>query len=175
LLPLSLLPTQAVTIEDTEPPFAAYTKVPWLARTHAVTMVPSAAALRTLRALPPGNARRDKLIAFGDPLFSKEQAAEAAKEVRLADGAAITRGGIRLVRRASPQLEGVDSAQLAMLPRLPDTADELKSIAAALEADPSKVLYLGKDASEKNVRTLNLSGFKILAFATHALAPGELN
>ena len=37
-----------------------------------------------------------------------------------------------------------------MLPRLPDTADELKSIALALEADPSKVLHLGKDANEKS-------------------------
>ena len=34
----------------------ATASVPWLARTHAVTMVPSAAALRTLRQLPPGQA-----------------------------------------------------------------------------------------------------------------------
>src|SRR5262249_22126887 len=126
LLPLSLLPTQSVTLDDGDAPFTAYKKVPWLARTHAVTMVPSAAALRTLRALPSGNAKRDKLIAFGDPLFSKEQAAEAAKAVQVVDAGVVMRGGIRLVRRSSPQLEGVDSAQLAMLPRLPDTADELK-------------------------------------------------
>jgi CHAT domain-containing protein len=79
------------------------------------------------------------------------------------------------VRRSAPQLDTVDSAELAMLPRLPDTGDELRAIAAALQADPSKVLYLGKDANEKNVRALNLSGFKILAFATHGLVPGELN
>jgi len=40
-----------------------------------------------------------------------------------------------------PKLDGVDSADIAMLPRLPDTADELKSIALALQADPSKVLF----------------------------------
>ena len=38
---------------DGEPMFAGYRKVAWLARTHAVTMVPSAAALRTLRGLQP--------------------------------------------------------------------------------------------------------------------------
>ena len=38
--------------------FAGYRDVPWLARTHAVTMVPSAAALRTLRQLPPGSPTR---------------------------------------------------------------------------------------------------------------------
>src|SRR5204863_1234357 len=58
---------------------------------------------------------------------------------------------------------------------LPDTADELKSIALALQADPSKVLKLGKDANEDVVRTTDLSGFKVVVFATHGLVPGELN
>jgi CHAT domain-containing protein len=61
------------------------------------------------------------------------------------------------------------------LPRLPDTAEELKSIALALQADPSKVLNLGKKASEDLVKTTDLSGFKVLAFATHGLVPGELD
>jgi hypothetical protein len=41
-------------------------------------------------------------------------------------------------RRSNPKLEGVDSAEPAMLPRLPDTAEKLKSIALALQADPLK-------------------------------------
>jgi CHAT domain-containing protein len=64
---------------------------------------------------------------------------------------------------------------LGSLPRLPDTADELRSIALTLQADPSKVLRLGKAATEKAVKTGNLSEFKIIAFATHGLVPGELN
>jgi CHAT domain-containing protein len=175
LLPLSLLPTAESKVDDGEPLFAAYRKVPWLARTHAVTMVPSVAALRTLRALPAGKPSRDKLIAFGDPLFSQKQADEAAQPVVVADAGALSTRGVRLIRRNSPQLEGVDSAELAMLPRLPDTADELKAIATALEADPSKVLNLGKEANEKKVKAMDLSGFKILAFATHGLVPGDLN
>jgi CHAT domain-containing protein len=182
LLPLSLLPTASTEAAANENLlFSSYRKVPWLARTHAVTMVPSSAALRTLRQLPPGKPGRGELIAFGDPLFSTEQADEAAKidaslaTIQVADaGAAVTRG-LPLKRRNSPKLEGVDSAELALLPRLPDTADELKSIALALQADPSKVLNLGKDANEKAVKTMDLSGFKVLAFATHGLVPGELN
>ena len=83
--------------------------------------------------------------------------------------------GVPLKRRNSPQLDGADNADLAMLPRLPDTADELKSIALALQADPSKVLNLGKHANEKAVKSMDLSGFKIIAFATHGLVPGELD
>jgi CHAT domain-containing protein len=139
-------------------------------------MVPSASALQTLRKLPPGKASRQDLVAFGDPYFSKEQADDAAKgdkPVQLADASGTTRGA-PLKRRSSPQLEGADNADLAMLPRLPDTADELKSIALALQADPSKVLNLGKQANESAVKKMDLSGFKI-AFATHGLVPGELD
>jgi CHAT domain-containing protein len=178
LLPLSLLPTAPTEIRsDDDPLFASYKDVPWLARTHAVTTVPSAAALRTLRQLPPGKPNRGELIAFGDPYFSKEQEAEAVEgeKIRVADASGnITRGG-PLKRRNSPKLDGIDSAELAMLPRLPDTSEELKSIALALQADPSKVLNLGKQASEQAVKTMDLSGFKVLAFATHGLVPGELN
>jgi CHAT domain-containing protein/tetratricopeptide (TPR) repeat protein len=179
LLPLSLLPTAPAEVApDEDPLFIGYRNVPWLARSHAVSTVPSAAALRTLRQLPPGKPGRGELVAFGDPYFSRDQQAEAeggAAKVQVADaGGNVTRGG-PLKRRNSPKLEGVDSAELGLLPRLPDTADELKSIALALQADPTKVLFLGKSATESAVKTMNLSGFKILAFATHGLVPGELN
>ncbi|MET4797516.1 CHAT domain-containing protein [Bradyrhizobium sp. LB11.1] len=179
LLPLSLLPTAPAEVAaDEDPLFIGYRNVPWLARTHAVSTVPSAAALRTLRQLPPGKPGRGELVAFGDPYFNKDQENEAegaGDKVKVADvGGNVTRG-MPLKRRNSPKLDGVDSAELGLLPRLPDTADELKSIALALQADPSKVLFLGKNATESAVKTMNLSGFKILAFATHGLVPGELN
>jgi CHAT domain-containing protein len=177
LLPLSLLPTAPAEIKtDDDPLFSSYRNVPWLARTHAVTVVPSIAALQTLRKLPPGKATRQELIAFGDPYFNKDQAEDAGKPdkpVQLADASA-TRGK-PLKRRNSPQLDDADKADIGMLPRLPDTADELKSIALALQADPTKVLNLGKDANEKAVKSADLSGFKIVAFATHGLVPGELD
>ena len=178
LLPLSLLPTAAAEVKtDDDPLFASYRNVPWLARTHAVTLVPSASALQTLRKLPPGKASRQDLVAFGDPYFSKEQADDAAKTdklIQVADASNVTRG-VPLKRRNSPQLDGVDSAQLGQLPRLPDTSDELTSIALALQADPTKVLNLGKEANESKVKSMDLSGFKIVAFATHGLVPGELD
>ncbi|WP_426422776.1 CHAT domain-containing protein [Bradyrhizobium genosp. A] len=176
LLPLSLLPTAPAQIDASEDVlFSSYRHVPWLARTHAVTMVPSLSAFRTLRNLPPGKPERSELIAFGDPYFSTEQL-EATKLAERSDSAAepLATRGLPLKRRSSPKL-GVDSAELAILPRLPDTADELKSIALALRTDPAKVLFLGPDANEARVKTANLSKFKVLAFATHGLLPGELN
>ena len=178
LLPLTLLPTAAAEIKDTETTFAAYRGVPWLARTHAVTMVPSAAALRTLRQIPAGAAGRERMIGFGDPFFSKEQMEAAADEKAIDTGIQLAMAdmrGVPLKRRASPQLDGVDSAELGLLPRLPDTAEELRSIALALEADPSKVVQLGVKANERAVKETDLSRYKVIVFATHGLVPGELN
>ena len=90
------------------------------------------------------------------------------------DVANVTRG-IPLRLRASPHTEDADAATLAMLPRLPDTRYELISVATALDADPAKALYLGKAANEQNVETLDLAHYRIVAFSTHGLVPGDLD
>jgi CHAT domain-containing protein len=139
-------------------------------------MVPSSATLRALRQLPPGSDKREPLIGFGDPLFSAEQAAEAARqdEGRL-EIASVDQRGHSIQHRALPQTRGIDSADLAQLPRLPDTAEELRAIALALKLDPSKVLHLGKDANVKVVKGTDLARYRIIAFSTHGLLPGDLD
>ena len=176
-LPLAVLPTAKATVSllSANAVFAEYRTVPWLGRTHAITSMPSASALRTLRLLPSGRRAGELFVGFGDPLFNKEQADTAeAPDPRLTAVAGLTeRGGLR--RRAAPQTMGVDSADLALLPRLPDTADELHSIAQALKSDPAKVLHLRKDANEQIIKQMDLTRFRVVAFATHGLVPGELN
>ena len=184
-LPLGVLPTAPSQIDaQARPLFAGYRHVPWLARSHAVTMIPSASALVTLRRLPSGSPQRDALIGFGDPYFSDQQAAAAedsAAPMQVASVSVseksrdISKRGVALRLRAAPHTEDFDRAQLAMLPRLPDTRQELTSIAHALGADPAKSLYLGKDANERNVETTDLSHYRIVAFATHGLIPGDLD
>ncbi len=183
-LPLSLLPTAPAHVDPAAKPlFANYRDVAWLARSHAVTVVPSASAIVTLRRLPRGSPARDKLVGFGDPYFNADEAAEAEREqagptlVASAEGADaenVTRG-IPLRLRASPHTEESDAATLAILPRLPDTRFELISMAEALGADPAKALYLGKAANEENVETLDLAHYRIVAFSTHGLVPGDLD
>ena len=182
--PLGLLPTADAHVDpQAQPLFAGYRDVAWLARTHNVTVVPSASAFLTLRSLPPGSPSRENLIGFGDPYFSQAQADEAAGEaVKVADAAAsdatddanVTRGR-PLKLRSAPHTEGVDKAELAMLPALPDTREELTAMAHALDVDPAKALYLGKAANEHNVETLDLTRYRVVAFATHGLVPGDLD
>ena len=173
LLPLSLLPTAEATVETREDvKFESYRKVPWLARTHAVSVVPSAAALRTLRQLPPGSASREPLIGFGDPLFSAAQAALAAPDAVLLASAERS-AAPRL--RAAPGTARFDTAELSRLASLPDTAEELKAIARALGVDPATALHLGKSANEAAVKRADLTRYRIVAFSTHGLLPGDLN
>ena len=172
--PISLLPTEHVTAKDkgeSESLFAWYRRVPWLARTHAVVSLPSASALRTLRTTTAPAAKRQTFIGFGDPFFSAEQAAEAETKHAAADDTRA--GGIKL--RAAVRLDPTRNAVLGMLPRLPDTADELIAVAASLQADPAKSLHLGKAANEKTVTSLDLAQYRVVAFATHGLVPGDLD
>jgi len=57
---------------------------------------------------------------------------------------------------------------------LPDTADELRTIAKVLGAPPD-ALNLGKDASETRVKAAALREYRIIEFATHALVAGDLS
>ena len=174
LLPLGLLPTDSVALKtDAGPLFSGYREVPWLARTHAVTLVPSVAAFRTLRQLPPGSDKRERLIGFGDPYFNEQQATEAAKELaEVVVASAASRG---FNRRAAPRTNQVDSAKLGQLPRLADTADELKAVAQALGVDPTTALKLGKAANEQTVKSTDLAKYQIISFATHGLMPNDLD
>ena len=172
-LPFGLLPTSPIRLARETVTFEEYKKVPWLIREAALTQLPSVTALATLRRTPAPRGERRMYLGIGDPYFSKQQAAEAL-QVTSVSTATTTRGmPIRL--RSAPKTSGVDSAELALLPRLPDTADELIEIAKTLGADPLKDLLLHKDANEKNVTTMNLADRRIIHFATHGLVPGELN
>jgi len=181
-LPFSVLVTSPTRLDKPKNLlFSNYRGVPWLARSHAVTVLPSVASLTILRHLPPPSPNRRNFVGFGDPWFSKTQAAEATSETKPRRIARLTSRGLLAVRgvplklRAAPRLEGVASANIARLPRLPDTADEVRGIARALRADVARDVFTGARASEDRVRAMNLSGYRVLAFATHGLVPGDLD
>ena len=175
-LPFALLPTRPTTLGPEQGAiFANYRAVPWLVRTHAVTVLPSVTALATLRALPSGDPQRRPFVGFGDPYFSQEQASRATRESGQVQVAALSVRGVPITLRSSPKTQSFDSSQLAMLPRLPDTADEIRGIALAMDADLTRDVFIGAQANEKNVKTLDLSRYRVIAFATHGLIPGDLD
>ncbi|MBL6958788.1 MAG: CHAT domain-containing protein [Rhodospirillales bacterium] len=170
-LPLSILPTGPAQAGKGGLIFTGYRDVPWLARSHAVTVVPSAAAFVSLRSLPAGQRPAKAMIGFGDPIFSKRQS-------RVASSRGVQGFSLRSVRSsAAGNLDGgkIRSSKLGMLARLPETADELRSIAGSLGADPRTSLFLDKAATEERVKSMNLLDRRIVVFSTHALVPGDLD
>lgn len=172
-LPLSLLVTKptAQPAKGGATPFSGYKTVPWLAREIAVAQVPSVTALTALRSLPAGNPNRKNFIGFGDPYFSGEQEKAAQKQAKVTQ---LATRGIPLSLRSAPKTLGVSSAELALLPRLPDTSLELEEIGKAIGAGDGDI-FLHQQASVKQVMSMDLSNRKVVMFATHGLVPGELN
>ena len=172
-LPLSLLVTKPSPnlSQQSGILFSAYRSVPWLAREIAIEQVPSVTSLVVLRNTPQSSANRKNFIGFGDPYFSLAQAQSGALEV--AANVGNTRGGAARFR-SSPKLRSVSSADLALLPRLADTALEINEVARVMNAS-SEDIFLHEKASVKQVTSMDLSNRKIVMFSTHGLIPGDLN
>jgi CHAT domain-containing protein len=165
-LPLHLLltdkPSGKPSVRD---PYSAYRSAPWLMRRHAVTVLPSAANLKVRAAsfIAP-----QPFFGFGDPILGPTQAPS---------GGARSRGGQppsvsyrRLFRQGHVDLDRLND-EFGKVP-LPESADELREIAKVFGA-PQTVVKLGKDATERAVKTTRLDGYRIVHFATHALVAGE--
>ncbi|HTU11672.1 MAG TPA: CHAT domain-containing tetratricopeptide repeat protein [Allosphingosinicella sp.] len=148
-LPLGLLVAAPPAGDDADP--AALRATAWLADRYALIQIPSLQSLHFQRrfARPArAGAAGTGFVGFGDPLL---------------DGAAATRGRGAIAA----------SRDLRRLARLPGTAVELERMRVALGA-PAEALYLRERATEQRLRSMDLTGIRILALATHGLTAGEV-
>jgi CHAT domain-containing protein/tetratricopeptide (TPR) repeat protein len=164
-LPFHLLVTQKPSAAVPEQ-LAGYRDAAWLIKRQAITVLPSVSNLRTLREFPPREQGRKPMIGFGDPIFDLNEPKTA--ELQRSASAATMRGYTGFWQGSE-----IDRTQLSRLPRLPDTADELKTVAARLGA-PTGDIHLRADASESTVKRLPLADYRVVYFATHGLVAGEI-
>lgn len=175
----------------TEKPASAATKpedfrdVAFLLKRHAVTTLPSVASLKALRAIAVAASGDKPLVGYGDPVFSRGAPArdrgKSKKKDATVEVAAVRTGGppraIRSVSRgyasffrgAETDLEALSQG----LAPLPETATELKAVAAKLGV-PESEIHLGQNANEPAVRKAKLDGYRIVYFATHGLVAGDV-
>jgi CHAT domain-containing protein len=155
-LPFAILVTRppAGPVKD----FASYTTAAWLGRNYAITVLPAVSSMRALRAFARRTRASEPFTGYGDPDFQGNQARGASRGINTA----------RLFRGGS-----VNADALRDLPRLPDTADELRAQATSLHAGPGSV-HLGRDASVSAVKAADLADIRVIAFATHGLVAGDL-
>jgi CHAT domain-containing protein len=182
-LPFALLPTSPVRSGKEQQLFSQYRKVPWLIRKASITRLPSAATFVNLRSVAIGDPGRKAFAGFGDPIFNLQQLAEQEfRKEKKKPTIEVTRQedqihvrGIRISEEGVLDSDKIVSCTLDKLNRLPDTSVEIKHIAEALGAHPNDDIFVGKQASEQRVKSMDLSDRKVIAFATHALVPGDLD
>src|SRR5262249_51030362 len=152
------------------------------ARRYAVTTLPSVGALTALRTVPAASSGRRPFVGFGDPYFSEAQARQAEATIpeasqRLAAREEVTSRARPARFRNVVVSPGADVAtsQLAMLPRLPDTRDEILDMARAMQANLDTDVFFGRTVNERTLKTLDLTKYRVIAFATHGLVPGDLD
>ena len=161
---------------DKGPLFSKYKEIPWLARTHAITTLPSVASLKALRTRKALDRPERQFAGFGDPFFNEEHAKEQSKKTAIARN--IIRDdhrGLPVNLRSRPKTRSLHSANIEALPRLPETRDEITAIAETLGADPNRDLFFGREANEHNAKSAALDEYRIVSFATHGLMAGDLD
>jgi CHAT domain-containing protein len=172
---LGQLPISTLLTEPMKQPskgalgFAGYQNAPWLIRRIAISQLPSVNALAALRSVATAKSDEQSFIAFADPIFSKQQAIAVAKQ-----SLALATRGIPLRLRNAPKTSKVSSAELAMLPALPDTSIEVGEIAKVLGVGEGSI-FVHEKASIRQVLETDFSKKSIVMFSTHGLVPGELD
>lgn len=127
----------------------------YLVEDHDISYLPSAGILLQLQDSKSevGIGDRMELLAFGDPIFSRELKASIPKK--------------RKSRPANVVRNARDSRDFR-LQQLPRTRDEVEHIAALFPPDRTRI-YLGTDSTEAAVKREPLRRYRRLHFATHSL------
>jgi len=134
----------------------------WLVRRHATSVLPSVPSLAALRRVGASVRAAEPFLGIGDPVLQGR--ALPAGQARGAQPSLSA-----LYRNGSP-----DVGLLRQLSPLPETAVELRAIAAALKA-PDAALLLNHEATESRVKREPLDRYRVVHFATHGLVAGELS
>jgi CHAT domain-containing protein len=160
---LTSLPLQLLVTRD--PASKALRDVDWLVRTHAVTVLPSVASLKVLRGKSSITDATKPLIGFADPVFGRNPQ-QLKQNPRLAADVTAARG----IRGTMADLAELRDA----LPPLPETAKEVREVAASLKAKSTDI-FLGPEATETRVKREKLDQYRIVYFATHGLLAGDVS
>ena len=184
--PLTQLPFQVLV---TKPPTSGdHRAAAWLAREHAVTVLPAVSSLKALRRVGRPSAAPRPMIGVGNPLLDGPDARSAACQARPRE--ATLPGDVRAQRKlalvasrasvARVETRGglADLSHLKAQVPLPETADELCAVAHDVKADVARDIRLGARATEREVKRLSASGdlakYRMVHFATHGTLAGEL-
>jgi CHAT domain-containing protein len=165
--PISTLPLNALVVPHANHlrQWSLMSDVNWLIKRYAITTLQSAATFTKMRELAslPKVGHNVAFLGIGDPVFSNNTKKEASLATTTTP-----------VYRKANRLRNVVDGSAANLSPLPETSEELQSLANALGVDISESLLLQENATKAQVLSRLLAQPKIIAFATHGLNPNDL-
>jgi CHAT domain-containing protein len=117
-----------------------------------ISYMPSVSVLAELEKRAPARARRFDLLAYGDPAYARAVGPSSTSE--------------DLVR-------GIYESAGVRFPPLPNTRREVEAVGRLFPAERTKI-FLGTDATEASVKHMNLSDYRLVHFATHAIVDDRI-
>lgn len=152
-------------------------KTEWLVRRFSILVVPDVRAFMNLRRIIKSAITSTEFLGVGNPRFAAE-ASGTTSAGRVKDSGTQNRG---LQVAASDQKPPNDPCrenwnareQLAGLTPLPESAEEIRVMAAELAAGKGTLL-LGEKATKSELLKAGLDTKAIIVFATHGLLPEDL-
>jgi CHAT domain-containing protein/tetratricopeptide (TPR) repeat protein len=186
--PLTQLPFHVLVTEKPDPRLTgaeAFRRAAWLAKRHAITVLPAVSSLKALREHAKASRATKPFLGFGNPLLDGPDRryatpAKLAREKQECPSGArrrVAAGFVAGVKTIAQRGGLADAADLRAQIPLPETADELCAVAQNLKAAASDI-HLGRRATERGVKALSdggsLAAYRIIHFATHGALAGEL-
>lgn len=158
-MPYGILLSQPIETPPSTREALRVAALPWLIRSHAIALSPSVRSFIAQRDGTFASQAGKPFLGIGDPKLSDANGAIRSIDIARAFGSSSS--GL------------ADVSMLRRLVSLPETADELRTIAKLLDA-PEEGLLLRERANETAIRGMRLSDFKVVAFATHGVLAGQV-
>jgi CHAT domain-containing protein len=151
-LPLSVLLVSPAASPESS---SSFQQLDFLALHYALSVLPSVSSIEALRSVVKPSESKEPFVGFGDPELRGPAAGNREMTTDV----------------VNKPVASIDLKALRLEP-LPATRDELTALAKSLKASQNS-LFVGERATESAVKTMDLSRYRIIAFATHGLLAGE--
>jgi CHAT domain-containing protein len=154
---------------------ADYRNVQWLVNRYASSVLPSVSSIQAFRQFAKRERAQEPFAGFGDPVIGKDSSPTRRVRAKL-DVAGVFRSVAPGNANGTAGPRGAEIADVEFLrlqPRLSETADELRSMAKTLKASVQSV-WLQQKATETQVKAMDLTKYRTMAFATHGVLAGQV-
>ena len=148
-----------------------YSGVDWLIKDYSFSVLPSISSIRALRHIAKPIMGKQPFIGFGAPVLTDEPVKKRSTRSIVSTTGLFRNTELNNV--AGLQVDVADVNLIRGMSSLPESENEITEMAKILKASEN-TMWLRANATETNVKKIDLSKYQIIAFATHGIMAGEI-